>query len=179
MIRGGGPYLLMKKFSVPPIYGVRYRGPIVEGRVVLVRYIEGVSCSISSNKWGRCYFPRFLLREGSFTLMYIASFMILVAPCASLSIMVKHFKSTGCPVDWLCWWMGDGVLRCSLGESVTNGPVWFPYVLFWTVCMRGSELVYYSTFLIHVVPVLGAMSRGHMILFHLKCTLCLNYCRSS
>ena len=93
--------------------------PIVGGGVELMYYlscIEGVSCSTSSHWWGRLYTP-FLLREESFTWMCMSSINVLVAPCASLSIMVKHSRSTWCPVVLLCRWMGDGALRCSLNLS--------------------------------------------------------------
>ena len=82
------------------------------GGVEMLNYLscsEGVSCSTSSNMWGSWYFPRFLLRDQSFTQMYMAFLMVLATPYASLFTIVKHFKSTGCPVVWLCWWIGDGI----------------------------------------------------------------------
>ena len=128
---------------------------------------EVVSCSNSSHKWGRWYFPRFLLRERSFTEMYIASFMVLVTPCASLSTMVKHSKSTRCPVNWLCWWMGDGAPTCSLNLSPRvppNSPMSCSGQSVW------GHLNCYITLLFWCMLSLGAMSRVLMLLFPLKCT---------
>ena len=70
-------------------------------RVVVLGYLshsEGVSCSTSSYIWASWYFPRFLLKDVSFTQMYMVSFMVLVTPCASLFPIVNHSKSTGCHV---------------------------------------------------------------------------------
>ena len=50
----------------------------------------GVSCKIGPHICGSWYFPKFLLSEGSFTQIYIVSFMFLVTPCDSLSTLVKH-----------------------------------------------------------------------------------------
>ena len=83
---------------------------------------EGVSLSTWSQTGGSRNFPRFLLRDGSFTLMYIASLMFLVSPCASLSTMVKQSVLTGCPVVDVCMCIGDGALRCSLYLSPNDLP---------------------------------------------------------
>ena len=64
------------------------------GVVYYLSYSEGSSCSTSSHRWVRLYLPRFLLREGSFTQMYMASLIVLVSPCACLLVMGKHSKST-------------------------------------------------------------------------------------
>ena len=77
----------------------------------------GVSWSIGSHMWDRWYFTMFLLREGSLTLINMTSLMFLVLPCNSLCIMEKQSALIGCPVMLLCWWMGEGALRCSLTLS--------------------------------------------------------------
>ena len=103
-------------------YVVRRGGvdPLWKGVVVLgyLSHSQGVSCSTTSHMWGSWYLPRFLLRDGLFTWMYMAPFMVLVTPCASLSTTVKHSKFTWCPVVWLCWWRWDGALRCLLSLSL-------------------------------------------------------------
>ena len=66
-------------------------------------------------------FPSSWFKEGSLTLMYMASLMFLANPCASLSTMEKHSGLTGCPVEDVCRCMGEGALRCSLYLS-TKGP---------------------------------------------------------
>ena len=61
--------------------------------------------------------PKLLFSIGSFTQMYMASVMFLVTPCDSLCTMVKQSGLTGCPVELMCWWMGDGAIICSLSLS--------------------------------------------------------------
>ena len=109
--RGEGTMPTNEEFMVPVIWVWDMHGGrevhIVEG-VELVCYLscsEGMSCNTSSHRWVRLYFPRFLLREGPFTQMYMASLIVLVGPCASLPIRAKNSRSTWCPVVWLCRWM--------------------------------------------------------------------------
>ena len=56
----------------------------------------------------------FLLRDGSFTLMKMASLMFLAMLLSSLPTIVKLSRETSWPV--MFWWpmMGDGALMCSL-----------------------------------------------------------------
>ena len=75
---------------------------------------EGVSFSTWCHIGGSWNFPKFLFREGSLTLMYMASLMFLVNPCVSLSTMEKHSGLTRCPDVVVCRCMGEGALRCSL-----------------------------------------------------------------
>ena len=58
--------------------------------------------------------PMFLLRDGSFTLMKIASFMFLAILLSSLPTIIKLSRETSWPVVF--WWsmIGDGALMCSL-----------------------------------------------------------------
>ena len=77
-------------------------------------YSEGVSFSTWSHTWGSWNLPRFLFKEGSLALMYMASLMFLDMPCVSLFTIEKHSGLTGCPVDDVCRCMAEGALRCSL-----------------------------------------------------------------
>ena len=77
--------------------------------VVTFDEVMGVSCKTTSHICISWYFPIFLLTDGSLTWMYMASFIVLVMPCASLPIIVKQSTLIGCPMAWLCWYMGEGV----------------------------------------------------------------------
>ena len=70
-----------------------------------------------SHMCGRWYFPIFLFRDGLFTLMYRASFMVLMRFWSSFPSMEKLSILTAWPemLRWLC--MGDQALRCSLNLS--------------------------------------------------------------
>ena len=59
----------------------------------------GVSCRIWSHTCGSWYLPKFLFREGSLALMYMASLMLLVVPCAFLWTMLKQSVLIGCPME--------------------------------------------------------------------------------
>ena len=67
-----------------------------------------MSCRTSSQIWSSWNLPRFLLRDGSLTLMNIAYLMILTVPCASLPTMEKILYTDamiiyvgGCPEMFL------------------------------------------------------------------------------
>ena len=82
------------------------------GKVSVLRcYLSlspGVSFSIWSHTCGSWYLPRFLFKDGSLALMYMASLMCLVVPCVSLWTMLKQSGLTGCPMQLLWRWMGEG-----------------------------------------------------------------------
>ena len=105
----------LEKSNVPPFgrwdVGVAGTG----GRLYYLSHTDGVSFSTWSQTCGSWNFPKFLFNDGSLTLMYMASLMFLVSPCASLSTTVKHSGLTGCPVVDVFKWMGEGegALRCS------------------------------------------------------------------
>ena len=92
--------------------------------------------------------------------------------------MVKHSKSTGCPVDWLCWQMDVGALRCSLNLSLKVLPNSPMYCSGQSVCEHLYQ--YVTPFSLHMLSLsLGAMGRVCMVLLALKYTcmpVCLNYC---
>ena len=66
-------------FCAPHVRCGRVVSPLWKRMVVLhyLRLIEGVSCTSSSYMWGSWYFPSFLLSNGSFTQMYMASFLFI------------------------------------------------------------------------------------------------------
>ena len=103
------------KICMPPYILCDIRVAHWEEVVVLsyLHHSDGVSWSTSSHIWGGMYFPRFLLRDGSLTLMYTASLIVLVTTCDSLPTMVKHSSLTGCPLVWMWWCIGEQALRCS------------------------------------------------------------------
>ena len=68
-----------------------------------------------SHKWLRWYLPTFLFNDGLFTLIYIASFIVLVRSLSSLPIMLKFSAVALCHVHWMHAWMGDGLFRCKYG----------------------------------------------------------------
>ena len=78
---------------------------------------SGDLASTSSQICGNWNLAMFLLRDGSLTLMNIASLMSLAILLSSLPTMLKLSRETSWPV--LFWWsmMGDGVLICSLNLS--------------------------------------------------------------
>ena len=113
----------------------------------------------SSQMCGRWYFPIFLLRDGLFTLMYRASFMVLKRFWFSLPSMEKLSIVTSWP-EMLRWsYMGDGALRCSLylsSKSLADSPVYLhhnppchTYICIWPhfswgvdLCLGGHKKVF-------------------------------------
>ena len=95
----------------------------------------------------------FLLRDGSFTLMKIASLMFLAILLFSFPTILKLSRDTSWPVVF--WWsmIGDGALIGSLNLSPKVLPLF--NVLFFTIYPSTSVPVYHPTFLEYGVPVLG------------------------
>ena len=115
-----------------------------------------MSFSTWSQTCGSWNFPKFLFRDGSFTLIYMASLMFLVSPCASLSTMVKHSGLTGCPVVEVCKCMGEGALRCSfyLSPSVLpDSPMY---------CSVQQMLGHLYLYMTPLFVSLGSLSLGAM-----------------
>ena len=74
-----------EKWCVPP-YGALEGGAGPFRGVMALGYLrcsDWVPYNTSSQIWGGWYFPRFMLRGGSFTLMNMASLIVLVMPCSS------------------------------------------------------------------------------------------------
>ena len=84
----------------------------------------GLSCSIWSHTYCSWYFSRFLFKDGSLALMYMASFMCLVVPWVYVWTMLKQSGLTACPVELVCSWMGEGTLRCSSNLSSKDSDSW-------------------------------------------------------
>ena len=130
---------------------------------------DGVSFSTLSQTCGKWNFPKFLFKDGSFTLMYIASLMFLVSHCASLSTMVKHSGLTGCPVVEVCKYMGEGALRCSLylfHSVLPDSPIYCSVQL-----MLGHLYLYITPLLVSLGSLsLRAMSNCLTVFVPLKCT---------
>ena len=134
-----------------------------------LRCNSGDLASTSSQMCGIWNLPMFLLRDGSFTLMKIASLMFLAILLFSLPTILKLSRDTSLPVVF--WWsmMGDGALMCSLYLS--------PNVLPDTPMYSSSQsalphLYLYITplFLSMVSLSLGCTRRSLIVLTPLKCT---------
>ena len=71
-----------------------------EGKAGLFAFCSfGVSCRILSHMCGNWYLPGFPFKEGSFTLINMASLMFLEVPWASLCMMLMHSQFTRWPVE--------------------------------------------------------------------------------
>ena len=123
----------------------------------------------SSQMCGRWYLPMFLLRDGLFTLMYRASFMVLKRFWSSLPSMERLSVVTLWPeiLRWSC--IGDGVLRCSLylsSKFLADSPIYS------SSQSTLSHLYLYMTplFLRSGSLSLGAIRRSLMVWPPLRCT---------
>ena len=92
------------------------------GRLDSLSCRVGDPCSRWSHICGSWYFPKFLLRVGSWTQMNMTSLMVLERLLTSLCIMLNCFWSIGCPVVVLCRWMGEGAMKCSMTLSPRDLP---------------------------------------------------------
>ena len=127
----------------------------------------GVSCRIWSKICGSWYLPKFLLCEGSFTWMYMASLMFLVNPYVSLCTIVKQSGLNGCPVELLCW--GMGLLRYSLSLSPNVLPDSQVDSLGQFMCWHLNLLIT-PLFWSLLSLSLGAMRSVFIVFVPLKCT---------
>ena len=114
----------------------------------------GMSCSTSSQMWGSWYLPSFLVKEGSLTLMYMASLMVLVMPCDSLFIMEKFSSLVKCSVvlNGQRWGIGPKMLLVSVPKNSTS----LPYVFHGTPWMVTSVSIDDSSFVTNFVLVFGS-----------------------
>ena len=111
----------------------------------------------------------FLFRDGSFTLMYIASLMFLAILLSSLPTILKLSMDISWPVVLLWSMMGDGTLICSLNLS----PKVLPDSPMYSSSQSNLPHLYlYITplFLSMVSLSLGCTSRSLMVLPSLKYT---------
>ena len=112
-------------------YGTMWVSGGSPGPVVVVCYLSlssGDLTSTSSHICGSWYLPIFLFRDGSLTLINIASLMVLAILWSSLLTMLKLSRDSSWPA--VLWWsqMGDGALMCSLNLSacvLPDSPMYF------------------------------------------------------
>ena len=78
---------------------------------------SGDLTNTSSHICGSWYLPIFLLRDGSLTLMSIASLMDLAILWSYLPTVLKVSRERSWPVVLWWLWMGEGALMCSLNLS--------------------------------------------------------------
>ena len=80
-------------------------------------FSSGIENSILSHICGRLYFPMFLFRVGLFTLMNMASLMVLAILLSSLPRILKLSMVVIWPLAVWWWKIGEGVFMCSLTLS--------------------------------------------------------------
>ena len=86
-------------------------------RVNLLQFeFWGVNQNLIPNMW-QMVFAHFLLRDGSSTLMYRASFIVLIWFKSSLQTILKLLMVTLWPLMLLWSYMGEWGFRCSLNPS--------------------------------------------------------------
>ena len=96
----------------------------------------------------------------------MVSIIVLVTPCDFLSTMVKHSKFSDCPVIWLCWWIGDGSLRCSFSLFPRSSLITYN-----SGQSLWGQLNQYIIPVLHMLYLaLGEISKEQMVLLPLKCT---------
>ena len=76
-----------------------------------------------SQMWGSWHLPRFLFNGWLLTLIHMASFMVLVMLCDSVSTIEKLSNLMMCPVVWEWQNIGEGALRYSFNLSPKFPPV--------------------------------------------------------
>ena len=130
---------------------------------------SGDLASTSSRICGSWNLQMFLLRDGSLTLMNIASLMFLAILLSYLPTMLKLSRDTSWPV--VLWWsmMGDGALICSLNLS----PKVLPDSPMYTSSQPSlpHQYLYITPLFFSIVSLsLGFTSRSLMVLPLLKYT---------
>ena len=136
--------------------------------------LEGLHCSVgdASSRWSQMcwswYFPRFLLRAGSWMHMNMASLMVLKWLLTSLCTILNCSGSMGCPVMVVCRWMGEGALRCF--DSFSQWSAWFSYVSTGAVYLGALVVVDDACLVVLGVLVLGVPKNVLSVLVPLKCT---------
>ena len=141
---------------------------MVAAAVHYLRQTAGVSCRTSYLMWGSRNLFRILLRDGSLTLMNIASSMVLVMLCTSLPTMERLSILMWCPVVLPCLYMFEGTLRCSLSLSskdLPDSPVYSSLQPVW--CIWSYRL---SHFIGDVILVLGGHQEVLGGILPIKCT---------
>ena len=136
-------------------------GPLWDcnSKSITMRWRAGVSYRTSSQMWGSWNLPMFLLRDRSFTLMYMASLMLLASMCASLPTMEKivYSDEMTCGVSMVI--DGGGNPEMFL-EHILKSPCWLTYGLFLTTSLGTLEPIAYPTFLSDLIPVFWGTTGG-------------------
>ena len=128
----------------------------------------------SSQTCGRWYLPTFLFKDGSLTLMYIASLIVLIWFKSSLPTISKLLMVTLWPLMLLWSCMGEGDFRCSLNLS--------PNVLEDSPIYSSSQSTL-SQWYLYMNPLsfsmgslsFGAIRRFWMVVPPLQCTCTPNF----
>ena len=109
----------------------------------------------SSHMWGRWYLPMFLLRDGLFTLMYIASLIalmrFLILPPHNTEIF--NGGTMTCDVVMVIYW-GGGLQV--FPEPLSKCSWWLPYIFIITVHPVAFKSLDYATLLCDRVFVFGS-----------------------
>ena len=117
-----------------------------------LRWNAGVSCRTSYQIWGSWNLPNFLLRDGSLTLMNIASLMILAVLCVILPTgTILHTNVMSWSVTLVIYWGGcPEMFRKSVPKSLS----WLSYVLLLMVWLGIPKPIDYPTYLGRLILVL-------------------------
>ena len=157
-------YHMMKIVYVIPMCAM---GAGLLRRVVPMGYLrwsDGVSWTTSSH-----ILHQVLLWDGSLMQIRMASLMVLVKPCAFLPTLEKQSTLMECPVVWLFWLKGEGVLRCSLSLSLKVFPDSLIYSSLQSAWMYLNQYII-PLFWVMVSFSFWASNRWQMVLLLIKCT---------
>ena len=147
---------------------------------ICFKFSSEMSSRTSSQMCGRWYLPMFLLRDGLFTLMYRASFMVLKRFWSSLPSMEKLSIVTLWPqmLRWSC--IGDGALRCSLylsSKFLADSPIYSSsqstlshLYLYIIQLQNNSNLLYRSSFIGGLMSLFG-LDCARLVVFCLECDI--------
>ena len=102
------------------VYSHKWQMEWPEGTCFHFSLSSGLLHRTSSHMWGRWYLPMFLFRDGLLTLIYRASFMVLMRFWSSLPTMVKLSMLTLWPnlFEWSCIEEGAFSLSVNLSANV-------------------------------------------------------------
>ena len=113
-----------------------------------------VVCRTSFHIWGRWYFPMFLFRDGSLTLINRASLIALVRFWSSLPTIVKLLMLMLWPE--MLQWSNIGKGPSDFFEPFCKISSRFTKVFFFTPMLTAFKSVYDSTFICYRILVLGS-----------------------
>ena len=150
-------------------------GPLWSGSRMLPKTEGSVSCRTSSQLWSSWNLPRFLLRDGSLTIMNIASLMVLVMLCTSLP---KYGETVH--IDAMPW----GTMMFINGERgpgmffklVTKGPSQSPNIFLFTTYQGALKPVDFPTYLGDSILILGTTRSLQVVLLLLNAPVLPLHC---